>query len=496
MSTRGPNLLRWVSIGMLLAAVVLFFVELVLYSRQRAAMPEGLSVAGVPVGGLDQPAALERLAQTYSTPVELFYGDQLILLNPSQIGYRLDTEAMMAAAELDRTGPGFWSGFWDYLWNRPGEPTNIPVRSEYSESELETFLKDVGARYDQPPLPPRPVPGTTQFEPGTSGKVLDVARASELIGEALNQPSARQVTLPVVDSQPGRPNLATLGTLLKQILQVQEFNGLADIYVMDLRSGEDLHVLNLNGQDLPGDPDVAITAGSTIKVPIAISYYRYFDTPLSSEAQGWLKDMLTLSGNDSADSLMEQMDRFQGPLKVTDTMQALGLDSTFIAGYFHLGAELLKRYQTPGNTRSDINTQPDPYNQTTATQMGVLMADLYRCSKGGGALLAAFPGELSSDECQAILDLMVQNKIGVLIEAGVPDGTEVAHKHGWTDSPLQWLGDAGIVYTSAGDYVIAVYLWDQQEMIWNPASELVADLSRATYNFFNSPTAAGSTAQR
>ncbi len=116
---------------MLLAAVVLFFVELVLYSRQRATMPEGLSVAGVPVGGLDQPAALERLAQTYSTPVELFYGDQLILLNPSQIGFRLDTEAMMAAAELDRTGPGFWSGFWDYLWNRPGEPTNVPIRSEY-----------------------------------------------------------------------------------------------------------------------------------------------------------------------------------------------------------------------------------------------------------------------------------------------------------------------------------------------------------------------------
>jgi beta-lactamase class A len=470
---------------MLLAAVVLFFVELVLYSRQRAGMPEGLSVAGVPVGGLDQPAALERLAQTYSTPVELHYGDQLILLNPSQIGFRLDTEAMMAAAELDRTGPRFWSGFWDYLWNRPGQPTNVPIRSEYSESELETFLHDVGSRYDQPPLPPRPVPGTTQFEAGSSGKVLDVARASELIGQALNQPSDRQVTLPVVDSQPGRPSLATLGTLLKQILQVQQFNGLADIYVMDLRSGEDLHVLNLNGQDLPGNPDVAITAGSTIKVPIAISFYRYFDPPLSAEAQGWLKDMLTLSGNDSADSLMEQMDRFQGPLKVTDTMQALGLDSTFIAGYFRLGSELLKHIQTP-----------DPYNQTTATQMGLLMADLYRCSKGGGALLAAFPGQITPDECQSILDLMVQNKIGVLIEAGVPDGTEVAHKHGWTDSPLQWLGDAGVVYTSAGDYVIAVYLWDQQEMIWNPASQLVADLSRATYNFFNSPTSDGATAQR
>lgn len=474
---------------MLLAAVVFFFVELVLYSRQRAGMPAGLSVAGVPVGGLDQSAALERLAQTYSMPVQLFYGDQIILLNPSQIGFRLDTEAMMAAAELDRTGPAFWSGFWDYLWNRPGSSSGVPIRSEFSEPQLEAFLKDIGARYDQPPLPPHPVPGTTEFQPGSAGKVLDVARAAELVGGVLNQPTSRQVNLPVVDSQPGRPGLATLETLLKQLMQVQGFTGLADIYVMDLHTGDDLHILTLNGSDLQAEPDVAITAGSTIKVPIAVSYFRYFDQPVDTNAQAWLKDMLTLSGNDSADLLMEQIDRFQGPLKVADTMQQLGLENTFIAGYFHLGSELLKRFQTPGNTRSDIDTRPDPYNQTSATDMGVLLTDLYRCTQGGGALVAAFPGQVKPEECQTVLDLMAQNKIGVLIEAGVPDGTRVAHKHGWTDSPLQWLGDSGIVYSPAGDYVLSVYLWDSQEMIWLPASQLVADLSRATYNFFNSPTA-------
>lgn len=488
MRRQGPNLLRWISISMLLGAVALFFVELVLYSRQRAAMPEGLSVAGVPVGGLDQAAALERLAQTYSSPVSLYYGDQLVLLNPSRIGFRLDTEAMMAAAELQRTGTPFWTGFWDYLWNRPGTPYNVPVRSEYSKPELASFLNDVGARYDQPPVPARPVAGTTQFQPGSPGVVLDVGRASELISEALNQPSDRRVNLPVVGSQPGRAGIATLGTLLKQILQVQGFTGLADIYVMDLHSGDDVHILTMNGKDLPGAPDVAITAGSTIKVPIAISYFRYYNLPMSQDAQGWMNDMLTLSGNDSADALMAQLDKYRGPLMVSDTMQKLGLDDTFIAGYFKLGSQLLQHFTTPGNTRPDINTHPDPYNQTSATDMGVLLTDLYRCSNGGGALLAAFPGDVTQQECQTVLDYMAQDKIGVLIEAGVPDGTRVAHKHGWTNSPLQWLGDAGVVYTSGGDYVLSVYLWDQQEMLWNPASALVADLSRATYNFFNPPT--------
>ena len=77
----GPNILRWVSIGLLLAAVSLFFYELVAFSRKRARMPEGLTIAGVPVGGLSQSGALEKLLQVYSTPIEIMYDEQVILLN-------------------------------------------------------------------------------------------------------------------------------------------------------------------------------------------------------------------------------------------------------------------------------------------------------------------------------------------------------------------------------------------------------------------------------
>jgi hypothetical protein len=86
-----------------------------------------------------------------------------------------------------------------------------------------------------------------------------------------------------------------------------------------------------------------------------------------------------------------------------------------------------------------------------------------------------------------MLDLLADNRIGVLIEAGVPDGTRVAHKHGWTDSPLTWVADAGIVYSPAGDFVLTLYLWNDREMIWEPTSRLMADLSRSVYNYFNPP---------
>lgn len=493
MRRSGPDLLRWISLGLLLAALALFFFELVSYSQHRARMPEGLRIGSVPVGGLTQTEALERLVQTYNTPVELYYEDQLILMQPSEVGFRLDSEAMLAAAELERTTEAFWPGFWDFLWNRPGQSENIPVRSEYSNSQLENYLRDIAARYDEPPTPPQPVPGTSRFDPGSPGKVLDISRASQAISEALNQPRGRRVSLPVVGSEPSRPSLFTLETLLKQILAVHEFTGLADAFVIDLRTGQEMHMPVMDGEDLPESPDVAITAGSTIKIGIALAYFRYFDLPLEPEEAAWMEDMLTLSGNETSDLLMEEIDRVRGPLLVTETLQQIGLESTFLAGYFRLGAPLLRSYRTPANQRTDISTGPDAYNQTTPQEMAYLLNDIYRCSQGGGTILAVFPDEVAPEECRYILDHLAQNKIAVLLEAGVPEGTRVSHKHGWTDSPLEWLGDAGVIYSPGGDYVIAVYLWDDEPMIWDPASQLVADISRAVYNFFNPPTDTDST---
>ena len=61
MRQNGPNFLRWISIALLLIAVAVFFFELVSYSRERAHFPDQLSVAGVPIGGLTQSEALDRL---------------------------------------------------------------------------------------------------------------------------------------------------------------------------------------------------------------------------------------------------------------------------------------------------------------------------------------------------------------------------------------------------------------------------------------------------
>ncbi|NIM93893.1 MAG: hypothetical protein GTO18_09310 [Anaerolineales bacterium] len=492
MGRHGPNILRWFSIGLLVAAVGLFFYELVSYSRARVRLPDRLTIAGVPVGGLEKSEALERLLQVYSTPVEMHYGDEIIHLNPASVGYRLDTEVMLAASELARSEADFWGGFWDFLWKRPGEPISVAIQSEYSDTELEMVLRDIANRYDTPSQPSQPIPGSSTFSPGEPGTIMDIARAREIVGEILNNPTNRRVNLPVVSQAPLRPSILTLEILFKQLLEVAEFDGLAVIYLQDLTSGEVIHFTRFGGEDIDVEPDISFTAASTIKIGIMTVFYRYFNEPLDSEADRWLYEMIVYSGNATADWLVERLNEVDerglpGPVVVTNTLQELGMESTFLGGYFSPGSPLLINPQTPGNQRLDVYTNPDPYNQTTASEIGYLLTDIYRCAEGGGALLAAFEGEISPDECRIMLDLLSQNKIGYLIEAGVPEGTRVAHKHGWTDSPMDYVVDTGIVYTPGGNYTLSIFLWNDPPMIWDPTSRLMADLSRAAYNYFNPP---------
>jgi hypothetical protein len=188
---------------------------------------------------------------------------------------------------------------------------------------------------------------------------------------------------------------------------------------------------------------------------------------------------------------MRVIDEARGPLIVTENMKTLGLDNTFLAGYFcspENPCPLLARFDTPANTRTDVNTDPDIYSQTTPSDIGSLLEDIYQCAQtGGGTLVAAFPGQIDQTSCQEMIQYLVEDKIGVLIQSGVPEGTAVAHKHGWVTDPngvIHNVSDAAIVYTPAGNYILAIYVYHPNQIIWDEVSKMYADLSRAIYNYF------------
>lgn len=496
MRNKGPfSALRIISLGLLLTTVILTTVYLARYSRVRANLPAGLQIAGIPVGGLTPQSAAQRLLETYSTPVTLRYNGAPILLDPSVVDFQLDVESMLADADVKRTERLFWQDFWDYLWGRTSSPPAVPLRATFSEKRLRDYLGEIARRYDQPPEPPLPVPGSISFSPGQAGKALNSDGSVMLIENALESLDKREVDLPLERTNPPRPEFRNLEILLKQTLDTSGFDGLAGIYVLNLNNGQEIHFARQNGEDIPVQPDIAFTASSIIKIPIMVSTYRRLGDNPDSETMKLMSDMIDKSGNEAADWLMERtIDPNLAPLSVTEDMQKLGLKNTFLAGKFTFGSPLLQRIDTPANTRTDINTDPDPYSQTTLSDIGMLLEDIYQCAQtGGGALPAVFPGEINQQKCQTMNTFLINNRLPVLITAGLPEGTQVAHKHGWvsTDGIINTIGDAGIVYSLGGDYVVVMFMHHPDQLVWDSASELQAILSQAVYNYFNPPATAG-----
>jgi beta-lactamase class A len=282
--------------------------------------------------------------------------------------------------------------------------------------------------------------------------------------------------------------LKNLEILIKQILDKSKFDGLTEVYILDLENREEINFAYENGTDIK--PGIAFSAWSTIKIPIMVSIFEALDEPTPQYAQTLMEQMIEISEDTPADTLMQTyLDLNLGPIMMTEDMKKLGLENTFMAGYFYYGAPLLQRYLTPANQRLDYDTGPDIYNQTTTADLGMILDDIYQCAQdGGGTFAAVFPGRITQSECQKMITYLSLNKIGQLLDATLPDGIQIAHKHGWvaeTDGVIHTMLDAGIVYSPGGDYIIVVAMYQPTQLIFDIGNYLFGQISRATYNYFD-----------
>ena len=483
------SLFRWIAIGLVVIAAILLVLQLIQFSRIRAGFPPGTLIGGIAVGGLSQQQAADRVTQAYNNPIELIYKDQSIQVKPSQLGFGLNVESMIAAADQQRVRLPFWSSFWAYLWNRPSVAHDTPLSAKVDENRIRLFLMDeIASRYDKVPQSSQPIPGTINFQIGKPGVVLNIDKSLAVVEKALQSPFDRSAVLIIGEVEPPRPSLENLKILIKQILDRSNFDGITEVYVLDLENRGEINFAYELGVDY--DPGISYTAASTIKIPIMVSTFKRIKEPTPQAAADLMTQMIEKSENPPADKLMEKyLDPNIGPIFITQDMQEIGLKNTFLAGHFYLGAPLLQRYSTPANQRRDYFTDPDVYNQTTPSDMGMLLDDIYQCAQtGGGTFSAVFQGEISQLECQLMIAYLTQNKIAVLLQAGLPDGTKIAHKHGWiveTDGVIHSIIDAGIIFSPGGNYVAVIAMYQPTQLIFDVANFLSAQISTSIYNYFN-----------
>jgi beta-lactamase class A len=468
----------------LLAAATLFVVQLAIYSRALSVMPAGLSLGGVPVGGLTEPSALEQLVTAYQSPIELRYRDQMILLDPDVVGFQINADLMLPEANQYRNNAGFWGGFWNYLWLQPGQFSDVPLRATYSAEKLRAFLEEIAARYDRPGNLPYADVSSLGFVPGEPGHTLDVDAAISLIDAKLHSPSERVVDLPVNEQTAVRPSFETLEELIRADVGLFEFDGIFSLYLADLETGRELTLNLANGT--PRASPIAFSGMSTIKIPIMADFFAHNEGNLTDDENLLLQRSIDESANTATDLLLKTIGRgdgLNGTQRVAADMQRLGLVNTYISGLLDVQGAVLAPIPTPANARTDITTRPDPYNQTTSEEMGVLLSMIYQCSKGGGALMAAFPGQYTPEECQTMIKLLSKNEVGPIFISGA-EGV-VAHKHGWDRLPLTNVADAALVFTPNADYALTIFLHHPETIEFEEANRLIISVAQAIYNFFN-----------
>lgn len=477
-----PGLSQWLTVTIMVAGAIFLVYKIYEYAGSRSYYPTGLTIAAVPVGGMTREEASEFLTNRYiEAPITLYHNTDRIEVSPAEIEFTLDLVTMLSEADYQQTQQDFWSGFWGFLWGRPVSVEPVELKATHNREALRDVLDRISITTDRPPQPPQPIPATLSFQYGVSGTTINKEASFADIEAALYRPTNREARLVVEAVNPERPNINLLARLLTNHLQSfeQDTGGVASVFIMDLATGEEV---SLNAR-------VPLSGMDMLKVPIVLQTYNVLDQPPTLRQRQLISDTLVLrpdnlAANELLSVIAGEEDPFLGSSLVTEAMRRIGLQNTFIiAPYDSQGRPGLRTPQTPANTAERVVTNPDPFMQTTAEDIGILLSMIYYCAKGqGGVLLAAFANTLSPLECQDVLDTMMRNKTGSLIEEGIPPGTPVAHRHGWIRDTH---GDAGIVFSPAGDYVIVAYLYQPNWLEWVVSSPLLADISLAAYNFFN-----------
>lgn len=493
---RSSPLMPILSALFIVIALGLFIIELINFTQGEDRLPAGVTVAGINVGNLTDNEAIALIQEAYSESITLYYQDNPINLNPDAIGFSVNTPVMIAQARASgESGTGFWGRFINYMLGREEVVLQeIPLQADYQANVLEAQLDEIARIYDRPSGSAIYDVATLTISAGETGYVMNTDAALPLVEDALLRPNERIVELPIIGGEAAFASLDVLEDMILDYLDSQGFiydgqQSVTSIFILDLTTGEEVNIQS----------DVAYSAASTNKVPILIDYYRVLNREPNQDDAFLMANSLLCSANSTSNLIMETFlgsgNIFSGLASVTNTAQYIGAENTFLTAPFIDGSanQELGAIQAPEtNPNSQFDTDADTFNQTTAEDMGTMFSLLYDCANYDSGLSVAYSeGEITTQECKQMLELMSAVDLERLLQAGIPEDAKITHKNGWIPGGLAGatgatVADAGIVYSPNGrDYVISIYLWEETDGTGIDRWILLEEISRATWNFFN-----------
>jgi hypothetical protein len=460
---------------LVLLVVAILLANVIAFIASRDRLPPATTLGDVDVSGLTVDEAIRTTIARLQEPVVLRYLDQSESLKPETIGFRVNEPVARLQLEALIAGQQGLDKLPAFILRQSGAPARIPLPYQYSEPQLRAALNELAARYDREARPPVPDLTTGTVTPRQVGALLNLDEAARAVLAAMSSVASRTVDLPVDVMPLGMTGVRSLEPAVLARLKpfTDQPGNLAGVFIKDLRSGEELAI---NG-------DVAFSGAGWLKLALILEAYRARALPIPQALREKLEVVSARGGPAEINEVLRMLgdgDAQLGADRVNATLHKLGLRSTFLAQPFDQAVRPPSMV-TPANARGDINADPDPNAQSTVADIGVLLEMIEQCRNGAGGMLLAFDDAFSAAECDDMLTVIAKNAFSGPIEAGSGRAV-VFHRQAWDERNH---GDAALVRSPKGEYVIAVMLHGQGQLDWAETWPIIGDLARLSYGFFN-----------
>lgn len=458
---------------LVLVAAALLSLPYIRYRRTAGVVPAWVRIGGLEVHGASEGEALNSLTRGLDEPLEVWHDDERLVLRPQSVGFEVDAYSMLKDAQAEDIPANLVRYLVESSLERTPRTIDIPLRYRYNEAALDAWLDDAIAKHDRPPGAPVPVLESLTLAPGKEGLETDRVEAKKVLLAGLASPGNRSVKLPTKVTPPQPIDVKAMAALLQA--RLDEFPGLGSVWLHYLPTGEEITI----------NADVAYAGTSTLKVPILEQVYRKLDQPPGIETSKIISETMMHSGNFTANLMLGIVgdgDWDRGVAEMNKQFKALGMKNTFMAAPYDRKMAVPPHIVTEANQRTDINTQPDPYMQTTPRDIGTALQYLVECSEGGGTLVAMYGDKITPEECQQALHFMSFNEMKDMLVGGLPAGAQAVHKHGYVPDTQ---GDVAAVWGPAGPYILSVFLYQPTWAEWRYTNPTFGDLARATWNVFD-----------